>query len=305
MQKKSRKKYPVFLLLSVVLHLLIALYLSQSEAPPIIRTTKVEVEYVTPEDLAPVEEGKKSPNRKIKEKMMNQVVEQEKRINDEKDEKTHLLSAFDQKVVKQTRAQESGKFRNTAAGGKTDTGRKDGDKMSANEEEQKHKRKAHDKGDLPDLKDLTPKFSLNPGQKGLNVDTSGDPSRTDDYLKDVQSGLQTLLSTREFIYYTYYSRIKDALRQHWEPNVKEKVKIIYRKGRNIASAKDRITQVMVTLDKQGELIKVEVLSRSGVDSLDDAAVEAFRSAAPFPNPPHGMIEQDGTIKIRWDFVLEA
>jgi protein TonB len=39
--------------------------------------------------------------------------------------------------------------------------------------------------------------------------------------------------------------------------------------------------------------------------LDSAAVEAFRQAAPFPNPPKGMVEADGTIKIRWDFVLEA
>ena len=39
--------------------------------------------------------------------------------------------------------------------------------------------------------------------------------------------------------------------------------------------------------------------------LDDAAVEAFRQAAPFPNPPKGLIETDGTIKIRWNFVVES
>jgi TonB family protein len=87
--------------------------------------------------------------------------------------------------------------------------------------------------------------------------------------------------------------------------VREKVKIIYRQGRSIASAKDRVTQVLVTLDSKGELIKVDILSPSGVEALDAAAVEAFRAAAPFPNPPKGMVEPDGTIKIRWDFVLEA
>jgi protein TonB len=121
----------------------------------------------------------------------------------------------------------------------------------------------------------------------------------------VNTGLQTLLSTREFVYYAYYSRIKDALRQHWEPTVREKVKIIYRQGRSIASATDRVTQVLVTLNKNGELIKVEVLTQSGVEALDSAAVESFRAAAPFPNPPKGMVESDGTVKIRWDFVLEA
>src|SRR5690606_20044794 len=131
------------------------------------------------------------------------------------------------------------------------------------------------------------------------------PSQSDDHLKQVKSGLQTLLSTREFVYYSYYKRIKDQIRQHWEPGVREKVKIIYKQGRNIASAKDRVTQLLVTLDRDGTLIRVDVLGPSGVIDLDAAAVEAFESAAPFPNPPDGIVEADGTIKIRWDFVLEA
>ena len=50
---------------------------------------------------------------------------------------------------------------------------------------------------------------------------------------------------------------------------------------------------------------VQVLNDSGIRDLDDAAVEAFKEAAPFPNPPEGIVESDGTIKIRWDFILEA
>jgi protein TonB len=50
---------------------------------------------------------------------------------------------------------------------------------------------------------------------------------------------------------------------------------------------------------------VQVVSDSGVRDLDQAAVEAFQEAAPFPNPPSGIVDSDGTIKIRWDFILEA
>jgi len=160
-------------------------------------------------------------------------------------------------------------------------------------------------GELPALRDLRPKFALTPGPKAPPADENGNPSQNDDHIKDVNKGLQTLLSTREFVYYAYYARIKEALRQHWEPTVREKVKIIYRQGRTIASANDRVTQVMVVLNNKGELIRVEVLGKSGVEDLDSAAVEAFKSAAPFPNPPKGMVETDGTVKIRWDFVLEA
>jgi len=53
------------------------------------------------------------------------------------------------------------------------------------------------------------------------------------------------------------------------------------------------------------LIKVQVIGRSGIQDLDDAAVEAFKAAAPFPNPPKGIVDEDGTIRIRWDFILEA
>jgi protein TonB len=48
-----------------------------------------------------------------------------------------------------------------------------------------------------------------------------------------------------------------------------------------------------------------VVGPSGLTDLDDAAVEAFRAAAPFPNPPNGIVEGDGLIRIRWDFILEA
>jgi protein TonB len=130
-------------------------------------------------------------------------------------------------------------------------------------------------------------------------------SQTDDHLKDVQTGAETILSSREFVYYAYYSRIKDRLRLYWEPKIKEKMNRIFASGRKIASEEDRITKLVIVLDQAGKLIKVQVLSESGLKDLDDAAIEAFQAAAPFPNPPKGIIESDGTIKIRWDFVIEA
>jgi len=48
-----------------------------------------------------------------------------------------------------------------------------------------------------------------------------------------------------------------------------------------------------------------VIGDSGIQDLDDAAIEAFKAAAPFPNPPKGVVENDGTVQIRWDFVLET
>ena len=62
---------------------------------------------------------------------------------------------------------------------------------------------------------------------------------------------------------------------------------------------------MIVLNEKGTLIKIQVLNASGVRDLDDAAVEAFRAAAPFPNPPKGIVDRDGTVKIPWNFVIES
>lgn len=301
MYKRIKQSISAFVLFSLLAHLFIFGLLKVTKLKkPVRHSDQVEVDYVTPDELTPPQENgvKKKTIKRTK-----QVVEQQKQINDEIDQKTKFLSAFNQKVEKQTMADRSGEFKNTAKGGQPDEGTPEGKKDSNTLD--KKSRKSAKNGELPNLMDLSPKFSLTPGPKAPKLDENGDPSQTDDYMPDVNKGMQTLLSTREFVYYSYYSRIKEALRQHWEPTVREKVKIIYRQGRSIASVNDRVTQVLVTLSPTGELIKVEVLTHSGVEDLDAAAMEAFKDAAPFPNPPKGMVEADGTIKIRWDFVLEA
>lgn len=268
-----------FLLFSILLHLglWLSFYLKSMntpEAPP----RPVEIVY---EDIAPPAVNK---NAKKKKDTTKQVVEQDKQINEETPDKDFYLSQFNQKVVRQERAKDAGAFRNKS------------------EQQTAPKKKNITMADL--VPGYGPKAEkAEPAKTESDKVTEG--SRSDDYLKEVPTGLQTLLSTREFVFYAYYARIKEKIRQQWEPQVREKVKIIYRQGRNIASATDRITRVVVTLNAKGELMNIEVVTQSGVRHLDDAATGAFKAAAPFPNPPQGMIEQDGMIRIRWDFILEA
>ena len=268
-----------FILFSILLHL--GLWLSfylQSMRVPEQAPRPVEIVY---EDVAPPTSNRKAKSKKDTTK---QVVEQDKRINEETPDKDFYLSQFNQQVVRQMRAKEAGAFRNKA------------------EEQTAPKKKNITMADL--VPGYGPKAEkMEQAQTENKKVTEG--SRSDDYLKDVPTGLQTLLSTREFVFYAYYARIKEKIRQQWEPQVREKVKIVYRQGRNIASATDRITRVVVTLNAKGELMNVEVVTQSGMRHLDEAATGAFKAAAPFPNPPQGMIEQDGLIRIRWDFILEA
>jgi protein TonB len=129
-------------------------------------------------------------------------------------------------------------------------------------------------------------------------------SQTNDYIKDVAIGVETQLSTREFLYYTYFNRIKKKLRQSWEPIIQDKVKGLVRKGRDIASNATTVTRLVITLDAQGGLSRVQVQTTSGLQDLDEAAIEALKVSAPFPNPPTDLIV-DGYVLINWDFILES
>ena len=127
---------------------------------------------------------------------------------------------------------------------------------------------------------------------------------TDDYLPNIQEGAQTALNTREFQFYSYFERIKDRLRMYWEPELQGRVDKIYAKGKNLGE-QDLITKLNIILSKQGELSKVQIVRNSGIEDVDEAAVKAFEKAAPFPNPPSGMIEKDGKVYLTWSFVVET
>jgi TonB family protein len=320
-----RMRFWAALGLSIALHSLLGggLYFS----PQILSKKKslpTSVELMSPEELQAFLQ-KANEAQPITQSKAQQIVSSDsRRLNDEKDSNAKYLSQFDQKVVRETRALRVGKTSN--AGGKGLAAKAAPETLPAsanlnnpsksNAHADMGEVRSYDGGDFgfapkTGLAAFKPSFRKLPSAQVLNTlsnESAGDGqeiSSTDDHLKDIPTGLETMLSTREFLYYSYYNRIKDKLRQHWEPKIKEKFTKIMRQGRTIASEGDKITRLIIVLNEQGTLIRVQIVGRSGVTDLDDAAVEAFRAAAPFPNPPKGIVESDGTIKIRWDFVLEA
>ena len=132
----------------------------------------------------------------------------------------------------------------------------------------------------------------------------GTTAASDDNLKGVDEGNETVLSTREFRFFSYYNRIKDLLRQYWKPNVERQITRIWNKGKQI-NEEELTTKVLVLLDGQGAIQKISKVAGSGFSELDEAAVEAFQKAGPFPNPPKGIVDADGFVRIRWDFILKT
>lgn len=127
--------------------------------------------------------------------------------------------------------------------------------------------------------------------------------RNNDYVQDVPLGDMTKLNTVEFKYYGFYHRIKQRLEQHWGRSLQEKAETMAKRGRAPASA-DRITALSITLDSAGQIIDIELRSSSGVSEFDEAAIDSFNKAGPFPNPPQGMMV-GGRAKIEWGFVVKS
>lgn len=320
---KKQKRFSLAFLTSLALHLVLAgiLWLRPNGLPiqPQHDQQPIEVELLDVETaLEAISRKKVEPEKKA------QIVEQdEKPVNDETPEEARFLSRHNQKVHQETQAKLHGKFKNTDKTGGEDSAEEKVGKENPKDPGQDRKipqQDAESESHLltssdgigiktkPKLKDLLPDFKPGPARvesQDLAEGGGEGPSATDDHLKNVATGMQTLLSTREFVYYSYYNRIKAKLRQYWEPKIKEKMERILRQGRQIASNSDRITRIVIILDQEGTLVRIQVIGPSGVHDLDEAAIEAFKAAAPFPNPPKGIVEEDGTIRIRWDFILEA
>lgn len=150
-----------------------------------------------------------------------------------------------------------------------------------------------DKKPLPTLSALMPTF-------GSLAKISGSPSN--DYVEGVPEGDGTFLNTKEFKYATFFYRVRDSVASFWVDLASSEYRRRDPTG-NIYGVRDRATLLKVQLNRDGGLADVRVEQSSGVDFLDHVAVEAFRKAEPFPNPPAGIADEDGNIRFNFQFVV--
>ncbi len=110
-----------------------------------------------------------------------------------------------------------------------------------------------------------------------------------DHLEEVEDGDETALTAKRWVYASFFNRMKRQVAQNWDPqSVSRRVDPT---GVH-HGFKTRFTEVRVTLSPKGDLAKIVVTTPSGVSELDDEAVRAFRAAAPFVNPPEGLVKEN-------------
>ncbi len=133
----------------------------------------------------------------------------------------------------------------------------------------------------------------------------GEALKGGQYIQGVREGEVTALNTKEFVFYSYFERVRKQLDQAWQPLVRQNIQKILKSGRKLASNADHVTRALVTLNQQGQILRIQVLEESGSQDLDQAAVDALNRAGPYPNPPRGLVDIKGEVQIRWDFILKT
>ena len=127
-------------------------------------------------------------------------------------------------------------------------------------------------------------------------------SGTQDALKDIDEGDETALNSKKWRFAAFFNRVKHQVQEHWHPDD------VYRRRDPtgaIHGRTNRLTIVRVQLNPNGNLANVALESPSGLEFLDDEALQAFRAAQPFPNPPRQLIDQtDGLISFQFGFLFE-
>jgi TonB family protein len=139
---------------------------------------------------------------------------------------------------------------------------------------------------------------LMPSQAVMDQIIGGAPN---DRLQDVDEGEGTYLNTREWKYASFFNRVKQSVGTQWDPNT-----VLMRRDPSgqTYSGRDRYTLVNVTLDENGRVANITIEKSCGLDFLDLAAVESFKKAQPFPNPPPGLLEDDSKVRFKFGFFME-
>ena len=319
--ERSNKFILWALLISMVFHVLLL-------------SVKTFKETYSQASAAPAEEQKKIRVVFKRDKKPRQIVESEQTENNVKTEDSKFLGKKTQTFLRETTAQKVGSFKSAGKGVRT--GKENAKstmqrvappvaKMAKQAKPAKQtkrkvvqkKKKAVSFADLAAPKAPKNLEKVKQAQKQQRQLSSlaalglknGKASKTglsanNDYVEDIPLGDMTKLNTVEYKYYGFYHRIKQKLEQYWGNNIQKKAHMLWKSGRRVPASENRITSLEVTLDNRGNIVHVNVKGSSGIRELDEAAIESFNKAGPFPNPPKGMVK-NGLARIEWGFVVKS
>jgi len=140
--------------------------------------------------------------------------------------------------------------------------------------------------------DLLPSFKTSP------IKVIGDKKETNNGPQKI--GNQIFDNDKE-LYASFFDRVYEQLDSVWRMSARSLIVAFFKKtGINIHN---KYTQVLVTLNANGDLLNITIQTESGNIELDRIALAAFKEAGRFPNPPKDLVK-NGVIVFDWVFLIE-
>jgi TonB family protein len=116
--------------------------------------------------------------------------------------------------------------------------------------------------------------------------------------RTLPQGSENLLNAEESVFYSFYSRMYEAIAPIWQSRVRE----VTPTTRILPG--DYTTVVDVVLDREGNLIAVRQIQSSGVAVLDQAVENSWHKTGHFPNPPKELLNKQGEVHTGWTFTVQ-
>lgn len=202
-----------------------------------------------------------------------------------------FISANKQRVLIETKAQNTGLTKNSDGLKQKSWLREVQRKIEQNSAPQKAEKdfSGYKPINLPKIKDLA----------------NAEPSTVGEVLPtDVSIGSFTALNTDRYTFYSFYARVEELVRFRWESRVYNSIDTFDRNYvLSVVGNRDWITKVEFLLDRNGKLVQSRILKSSGIKKFDLAAIQSFQEAHVFPNPPQDLIEPDGYVHLQYSFTV--
>jgi TonB family protein len=168
----------------------------------------------------------------------------------------------------------------------------------------------HGKSDSQGAQKVTPDSEVGEGESaeeagpGPKISDLMVLGRSPHSLSDkIDQGDQTVLNTDKVLYASFINRIAEEVYQPWVSHIEDVLKNIHTMGRKIEN-NTYVTKLNIAMDKRGEVTGIQIISSSGIPALDEAPKKAFWEMEPFPNPPLQLLEEDGYIRLVYEFHFE-
>lgn len=260
-----------------------------SPTPP-----KVEVQPIDPAKLDAIRKHWKQVEKGL---ILNKDPSKNKSADKPKDAK--YISDRNRIVEKETRARDTDVIpKSSPNSGPADT------KDSENRAAEKQTPRTSQKNRVKNLGALGVPYHLDekPISKEEEKSTASSSRRGADQAihdRSLPIGNENLLNTEESIYYAFYSRLYEAIGPIWQSRIRE---VPYTRRVQLG---EYTTHVDVVFDRDGNLIGIRYIQSSGVHEFDQAVESSWRKISRFPNPPKGLLNEQGQVHTGWNFTVHV